>query len=58
MIDEKIIIDTYGSADAPAAADFRRGASTLAEIQDAIDKRAELSDQQSTTTTGPVRRDR
>jgi hypothetical protein len=54
---EKINVDTYGTKDVPAAADFQRAATSLAEIQDAIDKRTELSDHQSTTKSGPVRRD-
>jgi hypothetical protein len=52
----KILVNTYGD-DAPAAAKSGEGATTLAEIERATEARRELSDQQSTTITGPVRRD-
>jgi hypothetical protein len=53
---DEILVSVYG-ADAPDAAKFGVGATTLAEVQKAIDARRELSDAQSTETTGPVRRD-
>jgi hypothetical protein len=52
----EILISTYGR-NAPAAATFGVGATTLAEVQKAIGARRELSDAQSTTKTGPVRRE-
>jgi hypothetical protein len=51
-----VLVDTYG-AGAPVAAKFGRGATSLAEIQQATDARRDLSNAQSTTTTGRVRRD-
>jgi hypothetical protein len=55
--DVEINVSVYGRTGAPNAARFGVGAGSLSEIQDAITKRAELSDQQSRTTSGPVRRD-
>jgi hypothetical protein len=52
----KILVNTYGD-DAPDAAKFGVGATTLADIERAAEARRELSDRQSTTQTGPVRRD-
>ena len=52
----EILVSVYGT-DAPAAAKFGEGATTFAEVQQATEARRELSDQQSTTLTGPVRRD-
>jgi hypothetical protein len=53
---EKIIIDVYGSNNAPAAADHRRGATTIEEVRQATEAGRELSDHQS-TTRGEVRRE-
>jgi hypothetical protein len=53
---EKILVSVYGT-DAPDAAKFGVGATTLAEIEHATEARRELSDAQSTEKTGPVRRD-
>jgi hypothetical protein len=55
-INDEIFVNTYGTKDVPNAARFGVGAGSLSEIQDAITKRDELSDLQS-TTRGPVRRD-
>jgi hypothetical protein len=52
----EILVNTYGT-DAPDAAKFGVGASTLREVEKATEARRELSDSQSTTKTGPVRRD-
>jgi hypothetical protein len=52
----KILVNVYGT-DAPRAAKFGEGATTLSEVERATEARRELSDQQSTTTRGPVRRD-
>jgi hypothetical protein len=57
MSEEKIIINTYGSEGSPDAAKFGVGASTLRDVQAAIDARNELSDAQSTAKSGPVRRE-
>jgi hypothetical protein len=53
----EILVNVYGT-DAPDAAKFGVGATTLAEIERATEARRELSDQQSTAKSGPVRRDR
>jgi hypothetical protein len=53
---DEILISVYGR-NAPEAAKFGVGATTLAEIERAAEARRELSDAQSTTTGGPVRRD-
>jgi hypothetical protein len=52
----EILVDNYGR-NAPNAARAGVGATTLREIQEATEARRELSDAQSTTKTGPVRRD-
>jgi hypothetical protein len=51
----KIIVDTYGT-NAPAAAKFGVGATTLEEINQATEARRRLVSEQSDTKTGPVRR--
>ena len=53
---DEILISVYGR-NAPAAARFGVGASTLREIEEATAARRELSDAQSTAKSGPVRRD-
>jgi hypothetical protein len=53
----KIIVDNYGSADAPDAAKFGRGAVTLDEVKRAADLRRDLVNEQSDAERGPVRRD-
>jgi len=55
--DTKPTIDVYGSENAPAAADFSRGAVSLNNIKDAAEARNRLSDQQSTSERGPIARD-
>jgi hypothetical protein len=52
----EILINTYGR-NAPDAAEFGVGATTLDEIKQATEGRRELSDAQSTSRRGPVRRD-
>jgi hypothetical protein len=53
---DEILVSVYGT-NAPDAAKFGVGATTLAEIERATEARRELSDAQSTTKTGPVRRE-
>jgi hypothetical protein len=52
----EILVSVYGS-NAPDAAKFGVGTTTLADIERATEARRELSDQQSTTTRGPIRRE-
>lgn len=52
----RIIVDTYGT-NAPDAAKFGVGATTLEQINEATRARRELVTEQSNTTDGPVRRD-
>jgi hypothetical protein len=53
----KAKVELPDERDAPDAAKFGVGATTLADIERATEARRELSDQQSTTTSGPVRRE-
>jgi hypothetical protein len=53
---DEILISVYGR-NAPDAAKFGIGATTLGEIERATEARRELSDAQSTAKSGPVRRD-
>jgi hypothetical protein len=53
---DEILVSVYGT-NAPDAAKFGVGATTLADIERATEARRELSDVQSTTKTGPVRRE-
>jgi hypothetical protein len=52
----EILINTYGR-NAPDAAEFGVGATTLADIERATEARLELSDAQSNEKSGSVRRD-
>jgi len=55
-IHKDVLVDNYGR-NAPDAARFGVGARSLEDIQKATDARRELSREQSTPKTGPVRRD-
>lgn len=55
-IKTEILHDVYGK-DAPNAAKAGVGARSLDEIKQATNARRELSRQQSTPKTGPVRKD-
>jgi hypothetical protein len=55
-LSDEILVNVYGRQ-APKAARFGVGAQTLRDVEEATQARRDLSEQQSTTTRGPVRRD-